>query len=231
MQNNNIYRLLSTLIALFFIHFLCINYLFTQTPAISPKNQVKIIIDAGHGGIDKGVYGKKTGVDEASINLTVAKMLKKSLNNLDFSTSLTRENQDGLYGDLKKGFKLRDMEKRKAIIQETCPKLVISLHCNYSPHQSSHGINLYYNKNSIESKAFMEIALENLKNHNVSSRIRCDSEEMYITYKCNAPAVIIEMGFLSNAEDENKLIDEKYLKLLTKVITASCVDYFSQGVF
>ncbi len=189
--------------------------------ASSLKFRTVICVDAGHGGIDNGVYGISSGVPEAKINLEIARLLEKDLSRLGFDVVLTRTDDEGLYGDTSKGFKRRDMEKRREIAISNRSDLVISIHCNYSKSKTAKGINVYYDKTDELSTTFADrlcVALAELS----SKKVRKDGEKMYITHEIGLPAVIIECGFLSNAEDENKLLSADYKRTLSKAI-ADCV--------
>ena len=84
---------------------LCVRALLAPQPVFSLANEsMKIVVDAGHGGIDGGVTGIATGVKESDINLAVAMMLKNSLEELGFEVVLTRKTEGGLYGTPTKGF-------------------------------------------------------------------------------------------------------------------------------
>ena len=79
---------------------------------------MRIVLDAGHGGIDGGVVGRTTGAKESNINLAITHSLKDVLEDMGFEVTLTRKTEGGLYGAPTKGFKRRDMERRKEIIEE-----------------------------------------------------------------------------------------------------------------
>ena len=66
---------------------------------LSPPLSFSILIDAGHGGIDGGAIGIKTGNKESDLNLDLSLILKKYLSSASLSTTMTRENQYGLYDD------------------------------------------------------------------------------------------------------------------------------------
>lgn len=198
----------------------------STTFSTSIKTSRVICIDAGHGGIDNGVYGISSGTPEAKINLEIAKYLQKELSSLGFTVVLTRENDDGLYGDTTKGFKRRDMEKRKEIAVLANADLIISIHCNYSKIKTAKGINVYYNKTDELSTYFADILTAKL-NDLSSKNVRKDSEKMFITHNIGIPAVIIECGFLSNVEDEKNLIDDSYKKKLAEKIALCVYDIFS----
>ena len=69
----------------------------------------KVIIDAGHGGVDGGVSGVKTGVKESDLNLILAKELSAFLNEAGLKTVLTRSTKAGLYGTATSNRKRKDM--------------------------------------------------------------------------------------------------------------------------
>ena len=98
--------LLSTYVAL-----LCVR----TRAAASPSDRFTVVIDAGHGGIDGGVSGITTGVKESELNLDIARKLKTKFDKSGAKTVMTRKTEAGLYGIYSKGFKRRDMQKRKQI--------------------------------------------------------------------------------------------------------------------
>ena len=105
----------------------CIRALNAQ--AVSAFSEgMRIVVDAGHGGIDGGVSGKNTGVKESDLNLSISMALKEELEDMGFEVTLTRKTEAGLYDTTAKGFKKRDMQRRKEIIEEVKPALVISIH-------------------------------------------------------------------------------------------------------
>ena len=90
----------------------------------SHEGERTVVIDAGHGGIDAGVHGIKTNVKESDINLLIAKYLRGYFADAGFNAVMTRTTQGGLYGTSTKGFKMRDMKKRKEIIEQKDLKFV-----------------------------------------------------------------------------------------------------------
>ena len=93
-------------------------------------SDIKVVIDAGHGGIDGGVVGVKTKVKESELNLDVARKLAKLFENAGVEAVLTRKNDAGLYGTATGNLKRKDMEARRDIILKEKPDLVISVHMN-----------------------------------------------------------------------------------------------------
>ena len=67
-----------------------------------------IVVDAGHGGLDGGVVGTRTGVKESDLNLAVALLLGGMLEEDGFDVVFTRAGKGGLYLDGERGQMVRD---------------------------------------------------------------------------------------------------------------------------
>ena len=197
--------------------------------ATSP-NMPTVVIDAGHGGIDNGVQGIKSKTDEADINLAIARKLKSKLSGAGFNCVMTRTSEAGLYGDTSKGFKRRDMQKRKQIIEECGADMVISVHQNFCPLPSKRGGIVFFDKTSETSGALAEKIQSEL---NALPQCKKPTEAMHGDYymlKCtSSPSVIVECGFLSNAEEDELLNDENYQQAVAYAIFKGAVNYLSDG--
>ena len=189
-----------------------------------------IVIDAGHGGVDGGVTGKKTGAKESDLNLAIALKTAEKLKDAGFEIVLTRKTQEGLYGVATRGFKKRDMQKRKEIASDANPSLLVSIHQNLYPTRSPRGAQVFYRKNDESSKLFANCLQSKLNGlyaeQNVKSRKETGAE--YFMLDCvSCPSVIVECGFLSNAEDERLLISETWQQRIAENITAGILAYLS----
>lgn len=189
-----------------------------------PRPDITVVIDAGHGGGDGGVSGKESGVSESEINLLVAFSLKSKLEKRGVRVVMTREKKSVLEGG--KGTKADDFAKRKEIINEACPDLVISLHQNKFPDESRRGAQVFFNQYSSEGKLFataVQTALNELNEQNVGRTFTPLKGDYYLLNCSSYPSCIVECGFLSNQEDEKLLLSVEYRDLLT--------DKISKGIF
>ena len=187
-----------------------------------------IVIDAGHGGIDAGVYGVNTNVKESDINLAISKKLKGYFDAAGFKTVLTRSDNGGLYGLSSKGFKMRDMKNRKQIIEDCNADMVISIHQNRCSVPSRRGGTVFYDKNSEGGKLLAQ-TIQNCLN-DMEECVKKSNALVgdYYMLKCTEnPSVIVECGFLSNAEDEALLASEEYQKKIAYTIFKGAVSYYS----
>ena len=209
---------------------LCVRALGSASAVSSFDDGLKIVIDAGHGGIDGGVVGRTTGAKESDVNLAITYCLKTALEEMGFEVVLTRKTEAGLYGTTAKGFKKRDMQKRKEIIEEADPAMVISLHQNFYPTKNTRGAQVFYCK---ENAGSQKLALAFQKKLNAlygekGARGRNAASAQFFMLECaDCPSVLIECGFLSNHEDEMLLTDERWQKRLAETLAGGVMEYFS----
>ena len=116
------------------------------------KNRT-VVIDAGHGGNDPG----KIGVDdsqEKDLNLIIAKKVQKLLEQQDVEVVMTRESDAGLYDEQSSNKKVQDMKNRCALINETQPDCVVSIHQNSYHEEYVNGAQVFYYGTSEEGKSW-----------------------------------------------------------------------------
>ena len=186
-----------------------------------------IVIDAGHGGIDAGVVGRVTDVKESDINLAIAKQLKSYFSEAGFTVVMTRTSNGGLYGLPNSGFKMRDMKKRKQIIEESSADMVISVHQNSCPLETRRGGQVFYNPDSECGKALADCIQSSLNNMKECVKKSSALAGDYYMLKCTEnPSVIVECGFLTNGEDEKLLSTPEYQKSIAYAIFKGAVSYY-----
>ena len=187
-----------------------------------------IVIDAGHGGVDAGVRGINTSTKESDINFEISMYLRGYFADAGFTVIMTRKNQGGLYGLATTGFKMRDMKKRKQIIQESNADMVISVHQNFCPIPSRRGGQVFYNGGSEAGKQLAESIQNSINGMEQAVRQSSALTGDYYMLKCTeSPSVIVECGFLSNSEDEALLISNEYQKSIAFAIFKGAVAYYS----
>lgn len=193
----------------------------------APNTNV-IVIDAGHGGIDAGVLGTVTKTKESDINLAISRYLKAYFSEAGFTAVLTRKSQAGLYGTTAKGFKMRDMKKRKEIIEKSNADMVISVHQNFCSLASRRGGQVFYDKDSAAGKALAESIQKSLNEMKECVKSNAPLVGDYYMLKCtSSPSVIVECGFLSNPDDEALLVTAEYQKAVAYAIFKGAVSYYS----
>ena len=184
-----------------------------------------IVLDAGHGGIDPGVLGSGSGVKESDVNLKIVQKLQSLFVDAGFGVVLTRKNQGGLYGLPTQGYKRRDMEKRREIIQKAQPNLVISVHQNnFLADRTRYGGQVFFREGDENSVAFAEciqFRLNSLGGRDVSAL----KGDFFMLECTDAPSVLVECGFLSNAREEQLLITDEYQNKIAEAIFQGTIAY------
>lgn len=221
----NFKKLSIAIIVLMLISLFCGVFL-VKTANLSKKYTV--VIDAGHGGIDGGASGITTGVKESEINLLIAKNIEEKFANLGFITIMTRKDGDGLYGTTEPGFKNRDLQKRRDIINASGADLCVSIHLNHYSSKSRRGAQAFFKKGNNKSEKLSKLIQSQLNGMRLSPRILSAlSGDYYLLNESKVPLSIVECGFLSSPEDEVLLLTENYRNDLADAIVFGCLQFLS----
>ena len=174
-----------------------------------------VVIDAGHGGIDGGVVAN--GVKESDLNLEYSKTLGEYFSERGFNVVYTRKTKEGLYGMATNGFKMRDMLKRKEIIQEAQPNVVISVHMNRFSKSSRSGPQVFFQEEDSSGRQLAE-SMQRVLNTFTGNRHEAIGGDFFVCRESPSTAVIVECGFLSNPDEAARLQTEEYrLTLCSKI--------------
>lgn len=221
---------ISVLLVTFLTFIFCFSALAKTSADGAYSYKIKIVLDAGHGGVDGGVCGVNTGVKESDLNLAVVKKLERLLISADFNVVLTRNSSAGLYGVATNNLKRKDMQKRRDIIKSAQPNLVVSIHMNKYSLSTRRGAQVFFKKDDDKGKMLAINLQESLNSMENASR-KCDAlvGDYYILNCTDYPSVIAECGFLSNAQDESLLITDDYQEQLAYAIYKGIVAYLSQA--
>ena len=205
-----------------------LSFFIKEEDAFYKYKKIKIVLDAGHGGIDGGTTGVVTGVKESELNLIIVKELEKLFTKSGFNVILTRSNSEGLYGDTSSGFKVRDLKKRVEICNKSNASVMLSIHINKYSSSSRRGVQVFY-KDTKESKRLATTLQTQINLMSESPKMYSALlGDYYILNTTLASSVIVECGFLSNSEDEKLLLSDSYRKKLAKTIYSGVINYFSK---
>lgn len=191
------------------------------------KEQLCVVIDAGHGGSDPGKVGINNAL-EKDINLQIAGMLKKFLEAEDIRVVMTREDENGLYDENASNKKVQDMKRRLEIIEEADPVLVVSIHQNSYHEEYVKGAQVFYYATSEKSKRLAELLQQELIELDTeNTRQAKGNDSYYLLKKTGKPIVIVECGFLSNRAEAEKLTTEYYQEKLAWNIHMGIMKYIN----
>lgn len=199
---------------------------------ISPRSSLPtIVIDAGHGGEDGGAIGIN-GVYEKNINFEISMKLYELLKSSNIPVVLTRS-KDVLLYDKNTNYtgrkKALDLAKRLEIAQSYEDPVFISIHQNSFPDSKYYGLQVYYSKNNDASLQLAETIQATSRKHLQSEnkrKVKGADKNIFLLHQLSSPAVLIECGFLSNAEECALLSTEEYQLKMATVIYLSVIEYF-----
>lgn len=201
-----------------------------ETVALPVSNKV-VVIDAGHGYPDDGAQSSN-GTTENKINLKITLKLQNLLEQSGCTVILTRSDENGIY-DLDKTTlkekKVSDIKNRVKIGNSVSADIFVSIHLNKIPQGQYWGWQTFYKKNSENSKALAKCIQENL-NKAISEENKRQSltiSNKYIVDHVEIPISIVECGFLSNKDEEEKLQTDEYQDKLAWGIYTGIIDYFN----
>jgi N-acetylmuramoyl-L-alanine amidase len=184
-----------------------------ETPVFSygVANMV-IVIDPGHGGIDLGAT--REDVIEETINLEIGQKLANYLSQAGAIVIMLRGNDSDLAGDEFTGTirerKQKDMATRMQKANEAGADLFISIHTNAVPSPGWSGAQAFYNPNSEKSKLIAGLIQEELKRVLKNTNRTAGAGNYYVLKNSTMPAVLVEVGFLSNPREAQLLTDNEY---------------------
>lgn len=201
-----------------------------QSASAAEEGAQTVVIDAGHGGDDPGKIGIN-GAPEKDVNLCIAEKLRQYLEADGIKVVLTRETESGLYDADASNKKVQDMKRRIAKIEETDPVLTVSIHQNSYPEEYVHGAQVfYYNGSSESEKLAAMIQRQMIRDLDPENHRQIKSNDSYyLLKKTKGTIVIVECGFLSNAEEAEKLCDDIYQDRVAWSIHKGILQYMAEG--
>jgi N-acetylmuramoyl-L-alanine amidase len=205
--------------------------LFSST-SYSQENKFKLIIDPGHGGNDVGA--NKNKIKESELVLTLSKKIQDLLqkSDIDIDVSLTRTTNSYL--------SLSDR------IQHPPVDLFLSLHANSSISSRVQGMETYLqtdlrNEILVKSKNTVDAIVKDLEStgktqHSLEFAKGLQSNwayspsvirrfPFYVVEKTKSPALLVEIGFLTNSDEAKKLATEDYQNTIAETIVKTIIDY------
>lgn len=228
--------LLGILITIFGILSVGSVYTFSQKAIDASSDTVRyktVIIDAGHGGVDGGTSADD-GTLEKDLNLQIALKLNEMLKSFGVKTVLIRDSDISIHDDAAKTIrqkKISDLKNRLNIINNTEESVFVSIHQNHFGESKYYGTQIFYSKNNPDSRKLADCirmpVISYLQPDN-TREIKQSGTEIYLLNNAESPSVMVECGFLSNANETSKLKDENYQRKLAFIISLGIIDYFSK---
>lgn len=185
-----------------------------------------IALDPGHGGRDRGARGP-AGSHEADNTLATALRAKEVLEEAGARVVLTRT------GDYDPGYELLGnagtaalLAHRVVIAEKAGADVLISIHNDANPNRALTGTTTYTWRDFELAEAIQEALVSRLKSRDVGV-LRAP---FWVVQRAQIPAVLVEIGFISNPREEALLASEHYQRLAAEGLRDGLIRYFqAQG--
>jgi N-acetylmuramoyl-L-alanine amidase len=175
-----------------------------------------VVIDPGHGGKDPGAISIR-GDREKVIVLDVARMVAENLIGHGVDARMTRSDD-----------RFIELEERSALANRLRAELFVSIHADAARNRSAQGFTVYVARQPTgASQAAADAIARRLRAAGTPSRGRKEANYRVLV-GTTCPAVLVELGYLSNAEEAAHLSQPTYRRELADAIAAAIIDYFQQ---
>ncbi len=193
----------------------------------------RIVIDPGHGGKDSGARSRQK-TNEKTINMMIAQDLQWMLEDLGYEAYLTRDRDTYV-----------SLAERQRRCQQWGGDLFISIHCNSAKDKSANGIETFVvppegtpktgdykpstrTPGNEYDKFNTRLAYE-VHRYVIAATGAHDRgvkrARFYVLKKASCPTILVESGFLSNADEQSQLVDPRYRHDIAEAIASGIVMY------
>lgn len=186
------------------------------------SNSKIITIDPGHGTCEQGVVHKETGITESPINLAVSLKIKKLLQKQGFTVIMTRERENHENISSRE-----DLKRRVDIARSHHADIFVSIHVNQFPDPKYFGAQCFFNPKNAESRSLAQIIQEELKLIDPENFREALPQDLYVLRETSMPAVLVEMGFISNTKDRKRLQDPHFQDKIAYAVVRGIQRFFS----
>ncbi|NLX91852.1 MAG: SH3 domain-containing protein [Firmicutes bacterium] len=188
-----------------------------------------IVIDPGHGalqtwgGSDPGAIGP-SGLRERDVVRSISLQLGNILLNEGFTVIYTREGETGL-----------SLEDRAWVAGISGAELLVSIHANASTDRSMSGTMTFYHApwgSDREDQISQRKKLANYIQSELLNRLQRENKgvreaNFAVLRNCPVPAVLVEVAFISNPEEEKLLADQVFQRRAAEAIALGIKRYLT----
>jgi N-acetylmuramoyl-L-alanine amidase len=191
-----------------------------NTPPPLPLKGKKICLDPGHGGKDPGAVGVE-GTKEKDVNLQIALKEKALLEESGAKVVMTRTSDPAADSEV-------TLKERVDTANDADADIFISIHHNAAPNPEAKGTETYYYGHGSKES----YTLSKLTQNEVVDAIGTESRgafpsNFYVVKYTKMPAILLEVGFLSNRNEEKFLIEEQTQDKVAEGMRKAIISYFT----
>ena len=178
---------------------------------------LRVAIDAGHGGDNTGTAGNISGKSEKRLTLEYATALEKELRKSGLKNIfMTRREDTSL-----------SMQERVLMLSEASPDLLVSIHFNSSSADTINGTSTFYRY--IGFRTLTQTILKRMKELGLNEFGNVGSFNFALSGPTDYPNALVEVAFLSNKSDEKFILSKKSPANVAKKIKQGIKDWLEMG--
>ena len=179
------------------------------------KNSKVIVIDAGHGGKDCGAL--RDNIFEKNITMDVSKKVQNILQKKGYKVYMTRTYDTNV-----------SLEDRTIFTEGINPAVFVSIHVNSCNSENPRGIEThYYHDNSLELADYVHRNLTKKISHTTNRGLF--KSRFYVINHTTVPAILVEIGFISNTAERNELITNQRQQTTAEGIVDGIIEYLKNN--
>lgn len=197
------------------------------TPSVAPlmvdlKKDYTIVINAGHGGTDKGSLGVDGKSTEAALTLELANSIKSLNQNARLNLVFTRSEDE-----------TQSVAEVAAIANKAKPDLFVSLHFNASKNNQLSGTEIFIANPAKTNNYNAHLQFANQLANDLDdlkmpfNGIKSRKDGVYVLQNVNCPSVLVEAGYLSNSADFEKIKTDEFRAQLAVAVLNGIQKYLS----
>ncbi|MCY0875809.1 MAG: N-acetylmuramoyl-L-alanine amidase [Firmicutes bacterium] len=192
-----------------------------NTP-IAPKERRVIVVDPGHGGVDGGTVG--SGLLEKNLTLDLSKRVRQLLEKTGYTVMMTRDQDTDvsrLFPSRLSTRHKRDLQNRLDLIRQSRAVGAVSIHINSSTNPADRGPIVFYATHAEASKVLATKVQAALNAVSGSTQRPLGRKNLFIIRHSPCPAILVEVGFITNNHDVARLQTQAYRdRVATAIATA-----------
>ncbi|HVT86699.1 MAG TPA: N-acetylmuramoyl-L-alanine amidase [Chitinophagaceae bacterium] len=183
-----------------------------RQPPLLVLSKLKIAVDAGHGGDNIGASGVTSKVEEKNYTLKIAKELEKALRKEKAKVFMTREKDTSL-----------SMIERTQMLRQWDPDFLISIHLNSGGSDTVRGVSTYYRY--IGFRPLTQFILKRMQELGLKEYGNVGNFNFSLSGPTEFPNCLVEVAFLSNRQDEKKILSPAFHRAVAAKIVLGIKDW------
>lgn len=179
------------------------------------KNK-KIVIDPGHGGKDHGATGSHFKTLEKVVNLQVSNLIKSKFEASGAKVLMTRTSD-----------RFISLQQRVDLSINEKADVFLSIHHNTHSDSRINGTITYFFSDGEERRLANSIQKELIKNNGLQD-LKARKGNFFVLRENSRPSILIELGFLTNYNDEFSILQNKFQENSANGILQGVALYFKE---